>query len=192
MARESGVRDDGAVERPGSPAGSVRAATGRWGEGEVVRRCASLLRGRGDDEELVGYLGGAHARAIVRDGLAYRYWPRVWAARGLLYAWDPVAAPAVVAALADDAWRVREMAAKVCRKREIGEAGDALSALGGDPTPRVRAAAARALGAVGEAEHAGVLRSLSVGDEPLVRVPAERALRLLCERLDRDLTTGEG
>jgi hypothetical protein len=30
------------------------------------------------------------------------YWPRVWAARGLLHAWADVAAPAIIRATADE------------------------------------------------------------------------------------------
>jgi hypothetical protein len=48
------------------------------------------------------------------------YWFRVWAARGLLYVWIPTAEPAVLAGLHDPAWRVREMCAKVARRRALG------------------------------------------------------------------------
>jgi HEAT repeat protein len=51
----------------------------------------------------------------------------------------------VIAALADEAWRVREMAAKVVARRRLGDALTAVAALQQDPVPRVRAAAARAL-----------------------------------------------
>jgi len=36
------------------------------------------------------------------------YWLRVWAARGLLYAWNDDASGAVTVALNDDAWRVEK------------------------------------------------------------------------------------
>ena len=49
----------------------------------------------------------------------------------------------------------------------------------------MRAAAARAVGAVGEAEHAPALSSLR--SDPLVRDAAARALRRLAVRLDRPL-----
>jgi HEAT repeat protein len=62
-----------------------------------------------------------------------------------LYAWDDNAADAVIAALADEAWRVREMAAKVVARRRLGDALTVVAALQQDPVPRVRAAAARAL-----------------------------------------------
>jgi HEAT repeat protein len=60
-----------------------------------------------------------------------------------------------------------------------------LAPLLADPVPRVRAAAARAVGAVGEAEHAPALRALT--KDPLVRDTAARALGRLAERLDRPL-----
>jgi hypothetical protein len=47
----------------------------------------------------------------------------------LLYAWAEEADGAVVAALADDHWRVREMAAKVVARRRIGAALDPVAAL---------------------------------------------------------------
>jgi HEAT repeat protein len=86
--------------------------------------------------------------------------------RGLCYAWHPAAAPAVVHALGDDAWRVRQRAANVCRVREIGESAEVLAGLLTDPVPRVRAAAARAVAVVGEAEHAPPLRRLLTDADP--------------------------
>jgi hypothetical protein len=162
------------------PAEGVRAAVVQFGLSDVALRCAALLRG-GEDEELNPYLAGrAVGLAKSRD-----YWPRVWGARGLRYAWDKRAAPAVVDALSDVSWRVREMAAKVALQYELGEAADALASLCADSVPRVRAAAAAALGVVGESEHADALRVLANDSEPLVRRRAERSLRTLAKRLDR-------
>jgi HEAT repeat protein len=159
----------------------------------IAEWCAALLAGEvGYDDARapsLAWLGGAHAAGQLRKGrLVERgqdHWPRVWAARGLLYVWTPAAAPAIVAALSDPAWRVREMAAKVTRLHEVGEAADALAELVDDPVPRVRIAAVRALGAVGEAEHAAAVREV-VGD-PVACAAAEAALRQLRRRLDRDL-----
>mgnify|MGYP006137620203 CR=1 FL=1 len=47
------------------------------------------------------------------------YWLRVWATRGLLWAWDDIALETVGAALDDDAWRVREMAVKVVARHRL-------------------------------------------------------------------------
>ena len=65
-------------------------------------------------------------------------------ARALLYAWDDSAKPAVLTALTDESWRVREMAVKVVAKRKIGDALSVVAEMSTDPVPGVRAAAARA------------------------------------------------
>jgi HEAT repeat protein len=65
--------------------------------------------------------------------------------RALLYVWEDTAEPSVQAGLADESWRVREMAAKVVARRQLGEALGELVKLRHDPAARVRAAAARAL-----------------------------------------------
>jgi HEAT repeat protein len=63
----------------------------------------------------------------------------------LLWVWDSSATPSIVEALADEAWRVREMAAKVVARHLVDDALPGLTALDNDPVPRVRAAASRAL-----------------------------------------------
>jgi hypothetical protein len=125
-----------------TPRESVEAECGRRGTAAVVAGCVALLDRRRVDDALVFALGGPAASSILGGG--QQYWLRVWAARALLYAWDETAVPAVVAALADEAWRVREMAAKVAARRLLGEAVEALAALGDDPVARVRRAAERA------------------------------------------------
>jgi len=113
----------------------------------VVAGCIELLSGGDADDELIIALGGEHAVAVLDTGPApvHRYWLRVWAARALLYAWDDGALSAVLDATEDEAWRVREMAARVVARRRLGDALAAMGALCQDPVPRVRAAAARAL-----------------------------------------------
>lgn len=69
----------------------------------------------------------------------------VWAARGLLYAWEERATPAIIQAATDEAWRVREMAAKVIARHAVDDALTAVAGLQHDPVPRVRAAAERAV-----------------------------------------------
>jgi HEAT repeat protein len=93
----------------------------------------------------------------------------------------------VLAGLSDEAWRVREMCAKVARLRELGEAGDALSTLVHDETTRVRVAAIRALALAGEAEHADAVREARDDPEPAVRKAAMVALKQMADRLDRPL-----
>jgi len=103
------------------------------------------MEGREADVELIVALGGPPAYwAVSGERGGPRYWLRVWAARGLLWAWDDEALQAVMAALNDDAWRVREMAAKVVARHRLDDALPIVADLRQDPIPRVRAAASRA------------------------------------------------
>jgi len=130
-----------------TPRQNVAAECGRRGEPAVVSGCVELLEGRAVDEALVLALGGPPAEYVLGGGAGGKngYWPRVWAARGLLYAWDDRAAAAIIRATACDAWRVREMAAKVIARHGVGDALAAVADLRNDPVPRVRAAAERAI-----------------------------------------------
>ena len=99
------------------------------------------------DDALWLALAGPAAEGVL-DGQAggkAGYWPRVWAARGLLHAWDDRATAAIIQATTDDAWRVREMAAKVIARHRVGSAFAAVAELRSDPVHRVRAAAERAV-----------------------------------------------
>lgn len=108
--------------------------------------CIDLLTGGRGDADLIVALGGAPARwAVTGDPPGPEYWLRVWAARGLLWVWDDSASSAIIVALADDAWRVREMAAKVVRRHMVGDALAAVAECADDRVPRVRAAAERAV-----------------------------------------------
>jgi hypothetical protein len=131
-----------------TPAERVGAACAANGEAAVAIWCAGVLEGSDWNDHLDWI---ADTAAHTPEWLAKEvnhYWPRVWAARALLYAWHPDAAPAVVAALADEAWRVREMSAKVAGRRKLADAADPLSDLDSDPVERVRVAALRALDAL--------------------------------------------
>ena len=90
---------------------------------------------------------GGPATTKFLDGRPHAdlYWLRVWGIRGLLWAWDDTALEAVKRALEDEAWRVREMAAKVVARHLLGDALPAVSKLLDDPVPRVRASANRAV-----------------------------------------------
>jgi HEAT repeat protein len=61
-----------------------------------------------------------------------------------LYAWDERAVPAILDALDDEAWRVREMALRVVGRHRIERARPAVNAMNDDRNGRVRAAAERA------------------------------------------------
>lgn len=177
------------------PKAWIADAVDQYGEEAVAQWCRDLLAERVafDDPRLpsLGWIGGPPAlRELGKsDHVARRqdYWPRVWAARALLYVWTPAAANEVILSLRDSAWRVREMASKVVLKRELGEAAEPLEELAGDPVPRVRVAAMRALARVAEAEAAEAIRPRRDDAEETVRAAAESALAELSRRLDRPL-----
>jgi HEAT repeat protein len=129
-----------------TPRQSVEQECARRGEADVVAACVALLAGGDADRPFIFAIGGPAAESVLgphprRD---QRYFLRVWAARALLYAWHDDAQQAVLTALTDESWRVREMAAKVVAKRKIGDALPVVAGMSADPVPRVRAAAARA------------------------------------------------
>jgi len=124
----------------------VEELADRLGQERVVGACIDMLRGRAVDGQIVYALGGPPARWAVDGGEpGPDYWLRVWALRGLQWVWTDKARSAVVAALTDDAWRVREMAVKVSARRRIEEAQPSLLDLRQDSVDRVRAAAMKAL-----------------------------------------------
>ncbi len=144
----------------GTPAERVAEACGRWGDDEVVRRCAALLRlapgdpVTGDLLDVAAVLGGLRDRDWLAGGKppGNSYWARAWAARALRYVWSDSASAAIVQALDDDHWRVREMSAKVAGNYEVADSGDRLASLTCDGVPRVRKAAVLALAGVGEGD----------------------------------------
>jgi hypothetical protein len=129
-----------------TPRQSIEIECARRGRPQVVAGCVALLREQSVDDDLIFALAGPAVSFVMTDRPDERnlYWLRVWGARGLLYAWDEDAAAAVIAALEDAAWRVREMAAKVIARHRVGAALAAVAGLRDDPVPRVRAAAERA------------------------------------------------
>ena len=91
-------------------------------------------------------LGGRHAALLLDDPTVdHAWWWRVWGLRGLLYVWDDRAGEAVLTALDDEAWRVREGALRVVARRRLDHDPQRVSDLRDDPVGRVRSAAARAL-----------------------------------------------
>src|SRR5580698_2975255 len=101
--------------REGTPQERVNAECRRRGADVFVSRCVEVLNSRDVDDAFLHVLGGPHAAQVLTgaEGGRHGYWPRVWATRGLLYAWDASATDVLIAATDDAAWRVREMAAKV-------------------------------------------------------------------------------
>jgi hypothetical protein len=130
-----------------SPRARILAECARAGRPDVVACCVRLLEGGDVDDAFVRVLAGRTAPwwFAHREDEDLRYWPRVWGARGLLWAWEDSALPAVRTALRDPAWRVREMAAKVVARNLVGDALDDVAPLRADPVRRVRVAATRAV-----------------------------------------------
>ncbi len=125
---------------------TTAAERARVGPAEFTAGCLRLLAGGDPDDHLplVRALAGAAWDGLTLPGLAradLSYWWRTWAARGLMWHWDPAARAGVVAGLADPHWRVREMCAKALGRNVVGDALPALARLRGDPVARVRAAA---------------------------------------------------
>lgn len=128
------------------PRRSVEALAERYGRDVVVAWCLDLLARRAVDGHVIFALGGPPAKWAVYGGRPVSdYWLRVWAMRGLLWLWDDAAAEAVVAGLDDEAWRVREMGAKVVARHRVDSGLPGVLELRQDPVARVRQAAARAV-----------------------------------------------
>lgn len=130
-----------------TPRQSIELECGRRGRQALVDGCCRLIDGDDFDAGLIVALGGPHAQRLLDSGLPedQRYWLRVWAARGLLWAWEDSALSALLQAVRDEQWRVREHAAKIVARHGVTAALPAIEALLDDEVPRVRAAARRAL-----------------------------------------------
>lgn len=175
--------DNETVPLDASPGDRIALAVERFGEREVSDRAAALLSGTNEGEEFLLWVGGRHAQGIL-DGAPALYWPEVWGARTLLYAWDGPAAEVVRAGLANQAWRVREMCCRVVVVRDLPFGGELIPLLR-DESARVRANAARALGAVGSYEQVSAIRALLKDPELDVRKQTGAALTQAAERLGR-------
>jgi len=129
-----------------TPRDSVEQVCELRGKDEVVAGCMSLLNGDSADAELIYALGGPPASWLFTgDAPGPDYWLRVWAARGLLWAWDDAALPCIMTALEDDSWRVREMALRVVARHRLDDAVTTVAPLQEDPVARVASAASRAI-----------------------------------------------
>jgi hypothetical protein len=114
------------------------------GPAAVADACMRLLAGADLDPLMREVFGNQHSPEWLESDVN-AYWLRVWGARGLLWNWDVRAVGSIRTALRDDAWRVREMAAKVVARHVVDEVQPEVAELLHDPIPRVRAAASRAL-----------------------------------------------
>ena len=158
----------------------IAKAVEELGEAQVVRRSISLLAGNNEGEDFLLVVGGEHAQGIL-DGAPVLYWPELWGTRALLYVWDDTAEEAVKAALANQAWRVREMGARVAAARGL-PVSSVLVGLTTDEVARVRAAAARALGQVGSHDDIEAIRPLLKDPEIDVRRGAQQGIDAIRKR----------
>ncbi|HXH36460.1 MAG TPA: HEAT repeat domain-containing protein [Plantibacter sp.] len=171
-------------ETPGTQASleqRLADAVSSSSEQRVVERCLSLLSGGYEGEDFLRVVGGHHAEGIL-GGAPALYWPELWGTRALLHVWDDSATPAVVAALGNQAWRVREMAERVCAERGVGDTAS-LAPLLNDDHARVRAGAARALAAVGDDTTKPLLERLLQDPDREVRRAAQQSAKALAARL---------
>ena len=173
------------------PLGSrIAAAIDRFGEADTVDRAIELLAGANAGDEFLLFVGGEHARGVL-DGAPALYWPELWGARTLLYVWSEKAAPVVITGLSNQAWRVREMSVRVALERRL-DVAETLVELTADSSPRVRAAAVRALGSLGTAEHAERIVALLRDAERDVRRAAQEARDTLRGRHPGNATASHG
>lgn len=194
----SQASDDGPDDPSAHPSVWVAQAERELGTSEVLAWCTDLLAGADPltSSHPLAWIGGTPGAALPGNltglrGAMFEHWSRVWAARAMRYCWaegTPAAdgaATALLGALTDPHWRVREMAAKVVGLREVGAGADRLAVLLDDGVPRVRAAAATSLGAVGEHEHMGRLADVTCSDpDRAVRAAATRARTAIADRVD--------
>lgn len=121
------------------------------------------------------------------------YMARVWAGQALLHAWHHKAEDAVVTALDDDDWQVREIAAQLVGHHELAHVSKLVELLTDDAYPHVRIAAARAIGATATPQHDVAidrLQRLVMDPNSFLAAAAEDALGEIAQRHNRpDLAT---
>ncbi len=133
-----------------TPRRSLEAACRSQGRASVVAQCIAILNGVEANPEFLTVLAGPAATTVLEggEGGLDGYWPKVWAARGLLHVWDDSATEAIIVNASHPSWRAREMSAKVIASHRVLPAIDAVMALLTDQNARVRAAAHRAFEAI--------------------------------------------
>lgn len=186
----------GAVSSLPSPAPGDRPVGARIqeldalvGRARFVEVCVDLLSGAERTEYVpeLRYLTGHSWEAgdVVLDREVWKdYWVRTWGARGLLYCWHDLATGPVVAGLDDEHYRPAEMCLKISAKYDVAGSGPGASRLTRHELPRVRANAVRALGVVGDTEHADDVLAVLDDPEEWVREHAARAYTRMARRLD--------
>ena len=180
MTAQNGTPDPSTPATQASLEQRLADAVAAESETRVVERCVSLLAGRYEGEDFLRVVGGHHAEGIL-GGAPALYWPELWGTRALLHVWDDSATAPVVGALGNQAWRVREMAARVCAERRIGDVA-AIAPLLSDDHARVRAAGARALAVVGGEDAKPLLEALLRDPDREVRRAAQQSAKALAAR----------
>lgn len=121
------------------------------------------------------------------------YMARVWAGQTLLHAWHHKAEAAVVTALDDDAWQVREIATELVGHHELQHMNKLVELLTEDAYPHVRLAAARAIGATATPQDTLAidrLQRLVMDPNSILAAAVEDALEEIANRHDRpDIAT---
>jgi HEAT repeats len=130
-----------------TPRQSAERECHQRGHDRFVEGCSRMLDGDDSDAGLVIALGGPAGQELIDRGIpsSQRYWPRVWAARGLFWEWGDQALPFLIEAADDEQWRVREWVAKITGRHRLVEVLPVVRRLVEDGTPRVRSAALRAV-----------------------------------------------
>jgi hypothetical protein len=137
-----------------TPRQKIESTCAARGVRQVVAACVELIGGGEADPALLLVLGGPDGPRYLHAPEDQRYWLRVWGTRGLGWALgvagapaadDPGIAGAILDALGDAQWRVREQGCKIVARYRVDEAQPAVVGLLADEVPRVRYAAARAL-----------------------------------------------
>jgi hypothetical protein len=175
------AHDNSAVNLTDSLEDRISTAVASEGEERVATRAFNLLEGGYEGEEFLLIVGGSHAEGILA-GAPPLYWPELWGARALLQVWTPAAEQPVVSGLSNQAWRVREMCSRVTAARNLAASSELIGLLR-DGHARVRAAAVRALGAIGDETAADSIEASFRDPDKDVRRAAQQALTALRERL---------
>jgi hypothetical protein len=173
-----------------TPGVGAKTLSSRLGKTAALDALTRLLAGEVRDEDLVWDpyrsilldIGDGHAESLMADETGGRlvYWPRAWAARALAYIGGERVGPALLAALADDHWRVRMNAAQAIGRLGIEGATSSLVRRLDDDHGRVRAAAVLALERVGTED--AVKPLLDRDDQNRGRI--ERAVANILDRSD--------
>ncbi len=192
---DHGDRDFWDVHLPATAGGGeaemVAAAAGQLGGPGLADWAVRLLRGRarpGDDGDPDIALIRGEPAALDAELALDPHLSRWLGARVLVHHWHPRAADAVREGLTDGSAAVRQLCCRIVAVRgsaAFDTAARTVEGLLADPEPRVRSAAALALGEVGGESSAGPLRGLLMDPDSVLASAAEDALGRLADRLGR-------